>query len=284
MRFTTFLVCLLCIASNLFSQNDFTKTRESKISEFINLTGKLEKKISNVNFDFISINTDEGYKDVLLEIERDFSIISGSEGFNSKMRLTAYEKQNNSYTNKIWEIKQKADAFEKGINYLKMVQWGGTEDDGYTYYCKQSGKKYCDASSNLTYIEIPNTRNTRIISYLSHSTNLSLDENKQYHDLLGILNYGNIKDIQQRLFIFGDSGGMPWTPIIYIIDKENKKYENHYMHWEGDNNPSKSAISNFTILLYFQEDLTIRIPILLDELDIANIEKSSSVFSDFLVK
>jgi hypothetical protein len=279
------LLLLSFVSINLFSQEKFVKTGESEITEYRNTEDRIEKKINNLTFDFISIYKDNIFHDILLEQKRTFTITQGVDGFKSNIELTAYEKNKNIYSKILWKINEGADLVEKDIDHIKFILFGSASaEDAFIFYSKYNGEKYCIATSDLNYIVIPNTKNKRIVSYLCVNTFLYNQEEEEFPNLVGILNYGNPNKLQQRVLIIGNFGDLPWTPEIYILDKDNKKHANNYTHWAGNMNHSKEAISNFSILLEYYDDMQVTIPITNDEIIIDKITYNGAIFKNIIFK
>lgn len=261
------------------SPDSFKDTSTSSFHEYIEDNGQQVKHIVNTSFQTISIVKDKRSEEFLLKQKIEETFISGYEGSTSKISILAYRKDNNNqYSELFWKIEDTGSDVQIFSDYIRLINYGCCgADNTNIYYSKLSGKKIVSATSDLLFVEVPNTNLKRTISYYSSNSALHNPEFKYTNNLIGYINYCDSEGISQKLFIFSENGELVWTPELKLIDDNKKSETNTLLLWHSNGIDDSSSISKFSLIIKYYDGFEIAVPISNDHFDIQHAVKPESI-------
>ncbi len=229
---------------------------------------RLVKRVVNKNYDFISQYNNGKFDDILLEQTFDQTIVPGVEGRRARVKIIAWGYKNKKFEKFLWEIDDIGYTVGKYDEYLRLSNYGccGAEN-AYIYYNLKTGKKFLTASSDFANISVPNTKNKRIITFLSSHAEIQYNVIPDYPHQLGILYYTDGHEILQEVLIVGELNDLHGSPNIGFLDKG--EFSKYFTVWDANFNENSDAISGFSTTLDFGF-FKIEIPIYYDRFDIVD--------------
>lgn len=139
-----------------------------------------------------------------------------------------------------------------------MTQFGTSAGpDDRIYYSLRSGKKVylstSDEKDDLPKIEVPNTRISRYIAY-----GYPRPANQR-----GLLQFGDKESVHQKITIHEPVIGRPPIVALRIAGKEDSQFAEL---WQHDGDTSSRAVSGVSVVLRFEDEGEIVIPVENDRL------------------
>lgn len=258
-------VVMAIFAQSIFCQTvfstevDFHKEGISFVEESPVISdGPIQRRVVNTRFEFPS-------DDVLLEISENLVSIHGQDGCDGKIDVTAYRRENKQFNSVAWSLHERGERAELFGRYLKIVRFGGGgSEDSTVFYNSETGRKIMNSSSDLFPLN-----NFRIVGYQSSKAE-GIPEYTPDKEELGVMLYAtNEGSIVSQLAIFGGKDDPGWTPeISFKVGKEPPTKVLPPMNTSLD--CLKCQLTGFSIILTFDENQSVVIPVIQDSLDITH--------------
>ncbi len=226
---------------------------------------------TNRKFNFVPLYSGDGESSLLLleEFRSEFS--RGLEGINSAMKVDAWFGKGKP-TKKIWTIKADADVAEASDPFYKTTKYGCCASMSVqTWYNLLTGQKVFTGTNNLIKISVPNTGGDaldRFVTFHSNQGTIETPEMKRGKDVLGVLQYGSNKRVTHRIVLrTADAETLEMgDPEVGVAHQKETKFAQHDQEqevalWAFDGKKSTASLSEFTIILKWEETLRIEIPV-----------------------
>lgn len=234
------------------------------------------QRIVNSTFEIVNIEGDFN-SDILLEKKNIIDLKYGSYPYNSKIIVTAKEGINGNYDKIIWSIDQYGDDAEQHYDFIRIIDkhflgWDAyTEwDDVYYYYEIKTGRLLFASTSDLFPIAYRRKNLKRFICFYSGNTPFWKKRYKHYTNSLGIIRYLSLNGVKEEYMLTGDIEERPKTPKIKFYRNDLEGEYSKISFFSPRFNPDESIITDFFIMLRFNKKYEIKIPVVLDHLDIEN--------------
>lgn len=226
---------------------------------------------TNRKFNFVPLYAD-GTEDSLLLLEETRSEFSRQlEGSNSAMKIEAWIGKGKP-TKKAWTMKTEADISEADAPFYNLTKYGCCASvNVHSWYNLLSGQKVFTGTNNLLKISVPNTGGEaldRFVVFHSNQGATETPEMKRGKDVLGVLQYGTNKRVTHRIVLRTTDAetlelGDPQVGATH--QKETQFAEDYTIKevalWAFDGKNNKTSLSDFTIILKWEETLRIEIPV-----------------------
>lgn len=271
------LVLLTLLPSVIASQtrSGLERTAASTITTRRERDGSITAVVTNRRFTFASLYPDgapgsQGRTLLLLEEFKSERSLS-AEGQKSTVMVQAWSGHGADPTQSLWTIKTEGDEGILADRFYKVVKHGccGAEDT-FIFFNALTGRKIFTATSDLFEVEVPNTPLFRLVAYRSMMASIPAPESKSGKKAIGLLEYGSEKELLQTLIVRSrakkveDTG----TPKIKMLYRQKLEPENRLMLWGVDKKNNPTSLSDFSIVLSFDEGQDIVIPVKNDHLDL----------------
>lgn len=227
---------------------------------------------TNRKFNYVPLYAGSGYESMLLLEEFRTEISHDAEGVNSTMKVDAWLGKGRKPDKKAWTIKSDADVAEAGAPFYKTTKFGCCAAlNTFTWYNLLSGQKVFTGNTNLVKISVPNTGGDaldRFVTFHSNMAALQSPEMKRGKDVLGILEYGSGKRVTHRIVLrTSDSETFDiGPPEVGVTHQKETKFARDDQTlevplWAFDGKNGTSSLSDFTILLKWEDTILITIPV-----------------------
>lgn len=220
---------------------------------------------------------------ILLLEEFDITRILGAEGSKGIVTVEGWKLKDKKPVEKMWTIRQEGhEGTAWDETFYKITKYGCCAvlaSD--VYFNLLTGERlYITTSRPLQQVIIPNT-GARFVRYFAYSDrNGSLlpielkaeEDEKKFADILAVLQYGSSSKVQEKVLIHTKLDVLADIKFIYKNKVLNDK---DLMLWGVDGKESKSALSDFSIVISFgfggdSKVGEIIIPVKNDTLDLAH--------------
>ncbi len=271
-----FLVFFVLLPSVIFSQsrNGLQRAATSTITTRKESDGSVTAIITNRRFTFTSYypdNVEPQDRTLLLLEEFKSERNLSAEGQKSSVSVQAWSGRGADPSRPLWKLKSEGDEGTVEDRFYKVTKHGccGAEDT-FIFFSTLTGRKVFTSTSGLFQIEVPNTPLLRLVAYQSMMASIPAPENKSAKKVIGLLEYGSEKELLQKLVIrsrakkLEDTG----TPKIKMLYRQKLEPENRLMLWGADKKNDPSSLSDFSIVLSFDEGQDVVIPVKNDHLDL----------------
>lgn len=243
---------------------------------------------TNRKFNYVSLYTGSGYESLLLLEEVRAEMSRDAEGVNSTMKVEAWLGKGRKPNQKAWTIKSDADAAETSEPFYRTTKFGCCAAlSTWTWYNLFTGQKVFTGNTNLVKISVPNTGGAaldRFVTFHSNQGSLQAPEMKRGKDVLGVLEYGTNKRVLQRIVLRTADAetfdlGPPEVGVAHQKDTRFAKDDQvqEVALWAYDGKQGTTSLSDFTILLKWEETLLITIPVKNDVLQISEAKVPAKI-------
>ena len=280
-------VTILCVAfASIALAEDLSmctpasnRSATSTYQSWVNTDGYITTHIENRQFSytdklvleetFITNRSDlaEGFGDVIVEVKA----------------YNAAEKTGKP----LWTLKEKGEKGEvDDYERLYRITLSGccAARDVYKYFNLEKGKKLftsTDTDKQFLKVEVPNTKNSRYISFHENAGAELPVEAEKDRTVAGVLQYCG-ENMAVRLIITSPKGDECHLSHLYLKYK-NKKIEDNLLElWSADGSKDTSKIGGFVIVgeLLFDDSpgvFKFEIPVVADKLDIKRATASKGI-------
>src|SRR5262245_57515696 len=255
-------------------------------SEIVTRTDK-EKGIiattTNRRFTFTDVYpdeivSDEQYRSMLLLEEFRSERILRAEGQEGSVTVQAWIGKDDSPGEKLWTIHQEGDEGAVADRFYRITKHGccGAEDTS-VFFNIISGVKVFTSTGQLFQIEVPNTSNMlkRYVAYRSDMASISCPEPNNPNNLAGVVEYGSEAKVLARVMIrFRGNREDTGTPKIQMLYKQKFADSSPLVLWGADKKNDRSSLSGFSIVLSYNRNNRIVVPVSNDKLELTRAGSS----------
>jgi len=272
------LTCWFATAS--IRAQDHKGLERTATSEIVTRTDK-EKGIitttTNRRFTFTdvypdNIASDEQFRTLLLLEEFRSERILRAEGQQGSVTVEAWIGKDDSPGEKLWTIQQEGDEGAVTDRFYRITKHGccGAEDT-FVFFNIMSGVKVFTSTGQLFQMEVPNTSNSlkRYVAYRSDMASIPYPESNNRNSLAGVLEYGSEARVLARVMIrFKGNREDTGTPKIQMLYRQKFTDSSPLELWGASKKNDKSSLSGFSIVLSYNRNDRIVIPVMNDTLQI----------------
>ena len=292
------LTCfLLCFLPSTFAQKANTPPPTSTTStiETVRRDGMEFVITTNRKFNFVPLYSGNGYESLLLLEEFRSEWSRGLEGSLSAMKVDAWLGKGSKPDKKAWTIKSDADIAEASDPFFKTTKYGCCAAYSvFTWYNLLTGQKVFTGTNNVVKISVPNTGGDvldRFVTFHSNQGAIEAPEMKRLKDVMGVLQYGSNKRATHRIVVRTSDQetldlGVPEVGVSH--QKETKFSDDHQEQevalWAFDGKKATSSLSDFTIILKWEETLRIEIPVKNDVPQLQDVKLPAKIKLEFPAK
>jgi hypothetical protein len=207
----------------------------------------------------------------------------GIEGKRAKIRVDGWAGDFPNPSRKTWTILSEGDKGEVHDNFYKVTRYGCCASiTTQIWFSLIDGRKVFTSNIDPIQVIVPNSHAglTRYFAWHSNDAIIPPTELQTMKDLKGVLQYGSERKIFQRL--------MARSPIDLYLSKIAIRYQGKthedmgslvsgLMLWGVDGKKDKSALSDFSIILTWNDKFEAEIPVVNDELQIGKAKVSDKI-------
>lgn len=207
----------------------------------------------------------------------------GTEGKRAKVRVDAWAGDFPNPSRKAWTIRSEGDKGEIRDNFYKVTRYGCCATiTTQIWFSLIDGRKVFTSNIDPIQVIVPNGSAdlTRYFGLHSDDAIIPPTELQTVKDLKGVLQYGSERKVFQRLLIR--------SPIDLYLSKIAIRYQGKLhedmeslvrgvMLWGVDGKEDKSALSDFSIILTWNDKFEAEIPVENDELQIGKAKASDKI-------
>ncbi|MBS1808141.1 MAG: hypothetical protein JST84_08120 [Acidobacteria bacterium] len=268
-----FLFLSLCFCASASAQKAATPPPTSTTStiETVRREGIEFVVTTNRKFNYIPLYAGNGYESILLLEEVRTEMSRDVEGMNSAMKVEAWIGKGRKPDKKAWTIKADADVAEAGDPFYKVTKYGCCASmNTHVWYNLLSGQRVFTGTNNLVKISVPNTGGDSLDRYVTFHSNMGsieAPEMKRLKDVMGVLQYGTNKRATYRIVLrASDSETFDLgQPEVGVAHQQETKFaeddqEQEVALWAYDGKKSASSLSDFTVILKWEDKIQITIP------------------------
>ena len=264
---------LFCFLSSAVAQKAATPpTSATSTIETVRKDGHDYVITTNRKFNFVPIYSGTGNASILLleEIRSEWS--RDVEGSNGSMKIDAWTGIGSKPNKKAWTIKTDADEAEASDPFYKTTKFGCCASYGvFTWYNLLTGQKIYSGTNNFVKIAVPNTGGEALDRYVTFHSNQGVTdtpEMKRMKNVLGVLQYGTAKRVLHRVVIVAadqETADATAVPEMGVAHQKETKFakddqEESVDLWKHDGKNATTSLSDFTVILKFDDDKKIEIP------------------------
>jgi hypothetical protein len=276
MKTSVILACLLLCGLPLCAYAQKTAaapppTSATSTIETVRRAGLEFVVTTNRKFNYVALYTGSGYESMLLLEEIRTELSREVEGINSAMKVDAWLGKGHKPDKKAWTIKSAADAATAAEPFYRTTKYGCCAAlSTWTWYNLFTGQKVFTGNTNLVKISVPNTGGDaldRFVTFHSNMASVEAPERKRGKDILGVLEYGSNKRATHRLVLrTADSETFDLGPpeVGVTHQKETRFAKDDQSQevalWAYDGKKSTTSLSDFTVILKWEDAVQIVIP------------------------
>jgi hypothetical protein len=273
-------IATLGIAVSIAAQGQKGAERKTT-SEVASRTDK-EKGIvvttTNRRFTFTQVYPDnivseENFRSLLLLEEFQSERVLIGEGQEGSVTVQAWIGKDANPTEKLWTIKNDGDEGAVAGRFYRITKHGccGAEDS-YVFFNIMTGAKVFTSTAPLFPIEVPNTGNAlkRYVAYRSDMASIQFEDAEENQNIAGVIEYGSESKMLARVLIrFRGQRQDTGTPKIQMLYQQKLTDSIPLELWGANKKNDKSSLSGFSIVLSYNRNTRIVIPVSVDALDLA---------------
>jgi len=207
----------------------------------------------------------------------------GLEGKRAKIRVDGWAGDFPNPSRKAWTILSEGDEGEVHDNFYKVTRYGCCASiTTQIWFSLIDGRKVFTSNNDPIRVIVPNSHAglTRYFAWHGYDAIIPPAEAQTVKDLKGVLQYGSERMASQRL--------MARAPIDLYLSKIAIRYQGKtnedmrdlvsgVMLWGVDGKKDKSALSDFSIILTWNDKFEAEIPVKNDELQIGKAKVSDKI-------
>lgn len=196
-----------------------------------------------------------------------------AEGQQGSVKVQAWMGKDASPNEKLWTIDQEGDEGAVDGRFYRVTKHGccGAEDT-YVFFNIMSGAKAFMSTGPLFQIEVPNTYSNglkRYISFRSDMASIPFPESKDTEKLAGVLEYGSESRVLARVMVrFKGERQDMGTPKIATLYRQKLTDASPLELWGADKKNDPSSLSGFSIVLSYDRNIRIVIPVSNDMVEV----------------
>jgi hypothetical protein len=277
------ILCVVAPATTVIAQkNDrLAKTAISSIAHKRDKYGNEVISITNRRFSYREFypTYDGQLHWITLREEFHSERTPGVEGLKSSIKVEGWD--DSTAQKKLWTIRTAGEVGEAYDNFYRVTKYGCCANlSTQVWFNLATGEKVYTATAGLMELYVLGEAELqRFVAYHSTEAILQPEEFRERKDLIGVIQYGSEKKTQKRLLIRARSN--PGHPRVGI-DYEGK------LHQVKDANPGVrlrnlegkqglSLLSDFSIVLSWENGAEISIPVKNDELELGKAKVSDKL-------
>ena len=209
---------------------------------------------------------------LLEEFRSDWS--PGIEGKRATVKVDGWAGDFPNPRKKVWTILSEGDEGHVHDNYYKIIRYGCCGSlSTQMWFSLIDGQKVFTSTITPIRVIVPNSNAdlTRYFAWHDSGASISPIERKKMKDLAGVLQYGSERKVFQRLLLrSGKELYLTKTAFRYQdkLHDNQMSLESGLMLWGVDKQTTKTALSNFSVILTFNNMFEVEIPVENDELQV----------------
>lgn len=209
----------------------------------------------------------------------------GIEGKRAKVRVDGWAGDFPNPSKKAWTILSEGDEGEIHDNFYKVTRYGCCANlSAQIWFSLIDGRKVFTSTIDPIKVIVSNSsvHVGRYFAWHSNDTIISPAEGQTVKDLKGVLQYGSERKVSQRLMVRS-----PIDLYLYLskiaIRRQGKLHENMSSLVNGlilqgvEGKKGESAISDFSVILTWNDKFEAEIPVENDELQISKAKVSDKI-------
>lgn len=270
-----FLLALLavCLSSTTFAQKAAAPPPTSTTStiEYIQKDGHPFVVTTNRRFSHVFPVMNETYKIVLLLEEFRSETSRDVEGANGSIKVDAWVGKGDKADKKAWTIKSNANTGEASGDFYKATEYGCCASASvYTWYNLITGQKAFTGTTNFVKLYVPNSGGDtldRYVTFHGSDATASAPETEKMKNVIGVLQYSTRARNLQRIIVTTTDAEQTdmGTPEIAIKHRDETVWADYNQEkeiglWGSDGKKEKSALTDFSVLLKWDDEKIIEIP------------------------
>ena len=276
-RFFGALIFASAIATSACPQEKkgLERSATSSIRTYVDSYGAIQAETVNRRFTFTTFYTEGAFTEeqfrtlVLLEELRSTRDISRDQ-IQGMVKVDAWVGKDASPQNKVWSIEQTGDAGEVSDRFYKVTKYGCCASIATDiYFSLLSGQKLYTTNTGIFTIVVPNTSISlaRYVAFHAPDAILPQEEPQSAESQAGVIQYGSEKTVLQKVMLrFKGDIGLPRVQTLY---REKLVESQPLMLWGADKKNNKSSLSDFSVVLSFDDVRKVIIPVRNDQLVIS---------------
>ena len=257
-------------------------TASSSIRSTRDKYGKNVIITTNRRFTFVEVRYNDYRPMVLLEEFRS-EWTRGLEGKRARVRVDGWAGDSPNPSRKVWTILSEGDKGEVHDNFYKVTRYGCCASiTTQIWFSLIDGRKVFTSNIDPIQVFVPNSSAdlARYFTWHRNDAIIPPTELQTTKDLKGVLQYGSERKIFQRL--------LARSPIDLYLSKIAIRYQGKTHEdmrslvsgltlWGVDGNKDKSALSDFSVILTWNDKFEAEIPVENDELQIGKAKVSGKI-------
>lgn len=207
----------------------------------------------------------------------------GIEGKRAKIKVAGWIGNFPNPSRKAWTILSEGDEGRVYNNFYKVTRYGCcAAPDAQIWFSLIDGRKVFTSNIDPIKVIVPNSLAglARYFAWHSNESIIPPAELQTAKDLKGVIQYGSERKVSQRLLVR--------SPIDLYLSKIAIRYQGRLhedmtalvdgvMLWGVDGKKDKSALSDFSIILTWNDKFEAEIPVENDELQIGKAKVSDKI-------
>jgi hypothetical protein len=270
-------LCIAAVSNPAQSQKGIDR---KTTSEVISRTDK-EKGIvvttTSRRFTFTQVYPDnvvseENFRSLLLLEEFQSERVLNGEGQEGSVNVQAWIGKDANPNQKLWTIKNEGDDGAIAGRFYRINKHGccGSEETS-VFFNIMTGAKVFTSTAPLFQIEIPNTSNalTRYLAYRSDMASIQFEDAKDSENIAGVIEYGSESKVLARVLVrFRGKREDTGTPKIQMSYGQKLTDSSPLELWGANKKNDRSSLSGFSIVLSYNRNTRVVIPVSGDALDL----------------
>lgn len=233
---------------------------------------------TNRRFSFVDAGADHRNEEAVLRLLLEEFRSESSPGIMGTRSTVTVDGWMGPFPNpqkKAWTIHSEGDVGQAYDNFYKVTRYGccGSQDT-HIWFSLIDGQKLFTSNIHPVNVFVPNTRAdlTRYFAWHSNEASIEPAERTTVKDLRGVLQYSSERKLLQRLLL--RSGADLYLSKIAFryqgkLHDDMRALEQGLGLWGVNKATSETALSDFSIVLIFNDQIEVEIPVEKDELQIA---------------
>jgi hypothetical protein len=257
------------------------RTATSSITSSIDQYGNAVITTTNRRFSYVEVYPSHDLENlswILLLEEFRSERSPGIEGARASVTVDGWAGDFTNPQKKVWTIRSEGDVGQAYDNFYEVTRYGCCGSQGtQIWFSLIDGQKVFTSNIHLVKVFVPNTKAdlTRYFAWHSNEASIVPVERATVKDLQGVLQYGSERRVSQRLLLrSGIDLYLSKVAFRYQgkLHDDRQALEQGLGLWGVNKATSKIALSDFSIVLTFNDQFEVEIPVEKDELQIAKAQ------------
>jgi hypothetical protein len=207
----------------------------------------------------------------------------GVEGKKATVSIDGWAGPLTNPSKKIWSIHTEGDKGEVYDNFYKVTRYGCCGSlDTQIWFSLIDGKKVFTSNIDPVQVAVPNSSAglARYFAWHSNEASISPTEVQTVKDLKGVLQYGSERQVSRRLLVRSSIDlYLSKIAIRYQgkLHDDAREFVTGIMLWGVDGKNDKSALSDFSVILTWNDNIEAEIPVENDELQVSKAKVSEKL-------